>query len=216
MKYTTKKCPYCKTIYENYSSITEGAHLGSPLITCKKCKKIFIDKEMEELALKPFSELKKKYSMLRLMSSLWNIFTFVFILFSYMIFSGNLKFDSSFESIFMLVLYCGCGIFTLSIIKSITIDRQKIIDGYKQEYAKSEIRLSDPHYALALKQAGYSVPEKYLKFDMETSISNESMNNQSPDEIQITEANNSDNSDTIDQIKDTKVKIKVKRKNNKE
>ena len=55
----------------------------------------------------------------------------------------------------LLFIYITLTLFTIK-------NRSKLIEEDKEAYKASEQRLSNPDYALALKNAGFNVPEKYL------------------------------------------------------
>ena len=64
MTYTNKRCPHCRKTYESYTNHTKrlSNHSGSPFLTCKFCGKTFVDTDIKEPALKPYSD--RGYSIL--------------------------------------------------------------------------------------------------------------------------------------------------------
>ena len=54
MTYIDKFCPHCR--YRYYHKLESYVPLGSPVLTCPRCKKTFIDKDYKE----PFFELPPK------------------------------------------------------------------------------------------------------------------------------------------------------------
>ena len=113
---------------------------------------------------------------------------------------------------FFFAMYAYCGYFTFKIIKDVIIDKQKIIDIYKKEYSKSEERLLNPYYALALKQNGYSVPDKYLQPLSVINTSNYSSEAETYQASSECHTSQSTIDERIFQPENDKVKIKIKRK----
>ena len=132
-----------------------GVDYGSPIQTCKKCGKLFIDKDYREIAVSGIRKTDtKKVSP-----------------FSIYIFSASLI-----AFIGVLVFFVMEGTFSIGILLAVTFflscSIYNIVTEYKEydlrqeflreEKRKSETRLSNYQYASFLKQIGYDVPPKYL------------------------------------------------------
>lgn len=155
MQHLTKKCPYCGRIYEqrSYGSVgrkpaPEDAWVyGSPMKLCGNCKRIFIDKDVKELAI---TELRKSDTakitantkMLLPMGALVAVLLYLL---------GQPTFAIVAAAVAVVYLAMDLGMYPMRMGK------------LKKERAASEKRLSDPDYARALKKAGIDVPERYLK-----------------------------------------------------
>ena len=144
--YTIKRCPHC-----NYRLGTSRdlfpIKFQSPLKVCPKCHKNYIDKDCKELGLYDETPIIAKLPM-----SMENIATMVIILTISIVF---FKFgEVSIGRILMAV-----DVAWVAISFALWPQRKKKIE---EEIQKSIVRLSNPSYAMALKSAGLSVPEKYL------------------------------------------------------
>ena len=155
--YTYKKCPHCGKTYESYSIYTKSyqSHQGSPFITCKFCGETFVDKEIKEPALEPYSEkgfeLWRCFFAFLMPFGLGGILAIICALNSeeYAIGAGVVAF-------ILLGIYMALTIYTI-------VNRAKLQEDDKKEYKESERRLQNPEYAKALRDAGFNVPSKYLK-----------------------------------------------------
>lgn len=153
--HTWKKCPYCGATYNSYTTYTKHYYVreGSPFVTCLSCWRVFIDKDIKEPALKPYSG--SGYSILNC------IFGFLFP-FGIM---GILLTAGAFQERDRVSLYVAAAILD-SLYVGLTaylIKKRKDFQAEgKAKYAESEKRLSDYKYALALKQAGFDVPSRFL------------------------------------------------------
>lgn len=142
----TKKCPFCRKVYEQRSISIRGRQIaeedkwlfGSPARVCPNCKRLFLDKDMQELAITSprkrdkaiITEASCKIALMRLASQA------------------------------TLSYICGAfgALWALADLALYPVRMKKLA----RERQASEKRLSDPSYALMLKKAGYAVPEKYL------------------------------------------------------
>ena len=155
MKYKTKSCPYCNHTY----TILDSAYFqyGSPIRTCKRCGKIFIDKDYHEIAVEGITwatrqHLKNKVSNSSIAGLIISLFIFL---------GGILNNASEYASI----LLWGGGLLGALSIWCIIDDIKKyhsFVEDIEKEKAASRARLSVPAYASALKELGYDVPMKYL------------------------------------------------------
>ena len=151
----TKKCPYCGKVYEQRTcggyvrkSAPEDVWVyGSPMKLCPNCKRIFIDKDVKELAI---TELRKSDKakitantrMLLPMGALVALLLYLL---------GQPTFAIVAAAVAVVYLAMDLGMYPMRMGK------------LKKEREASEKRLSDPDYARALKRAGIDVPERYLK-----------------------------------------------------
>ncbi|GEM_PF-3300449 len=157
MTYTIKRCPHCGKEYSRYSSVTKNERnfYGSPFKECVFCSKIFVDKDMKELALKDFSLWGVKVINCILIP-LWpygmcSILPFIFY------FSDD--FD---HSIIALLIGLGLlGLYLFNVIRYL-LHREEAVLLLKEEYRLSEMRLQNHDYAMALQKIGYKVPERFL------------------------------------------------------
>ena len=154
-KRLTKTCPHCRKVYETRTVSAWGRQItaedrwvfGMPLKSCPSCHRLFIDPDVQELAL---TEPRKKDKAL--------------------VSGGSLRLAALGVAL-AAVLYAGGqratalaigGVAVLTVIADLALYpyRMKKLD---REREASRQRLSDPAYAKALKDAGYKVPEAYLK-----------------------------------------------------
>ena len=151
----TKKCPYCGKVYEQRACGGFGRKplpedvwvYGSPMKLCANCKRIFIDKDVKELAI---TELRKSDTakitantrMLLPMGALVALLLYLL---------GQPTFAIVAAAVAVVYLAMDLGMYPMRMGK------------LKKERAASEKRLSDPEYARALQRAGIDVPERYLK-----------------------------------------------------
>ena len=151
----TKKCPYCGKVYEQRACGGFGRKplpedvwvYGSPMKLCANCKRIFIDKDVKELAI---TELRKSDTakitantkMLLPMGALVAVLLYVL---------GQPTFAIVAVAVAVVYLAMDLGMYPMRMGK------------LKKEREASEKRLSDPDYARALKKVGIDVPERYLK-----------------------------------------------------
>lgn len=160
MQYKTKKCPHCNHAYTVFEPKGEG-HYGSPLLTCEKCGKHFIDKDYREIAVDGIRDVdKKKIAPGSIVLFLfWLLFFFAEVI---LFLNGqSIIFDNkrSFAELIIVLLIALFLLYQIiSNYKSYNI-RQEILE---KERLASESRLQNYQYALFLKQLGYSVPKKYL------------------------------------------------------
>lgn len=164
--YTHKRCPHCGKLYETYSTHTKNFsnHSGSPFLTCKFCGKTFVDKDIKEPALKPYSD------------SGFSIFNCIFAFFwpfgvAGIILTGcTISPETSSVGVGIAALIVD-AIYLLLTGHSIK-NRKQLQKENKQEYEQSLERLKKPQYAMALKKAGFKVPEQFLKENIVISDTN--------------------------------------------
>ena len=154
VKTLVKNCPFCKKVYEQRSYATWGRQptdedswlFGTPLKLCPHCKKLFIDKDVQELAItgprKQDTAIIGPASLrLAVMGAILGAALLI----------GRL-------TAFALIAF-GVALATLIADAALYPARRKKLEVERQA---SEKRLSDPEYAAALKRAGYDIPERYL------------------------------------------------------
>lgn len=160
MQYKTKKCPHCNHAYTVFEPKREG-HYGSPLLTCEKCGKHFVDKDYREIAVDGIRDVDKKK--IAPGSIVLFLFWLLFFFAEVMLFLNgqSIIFDNkrSFAELIIVLLIALFLLYQIiSNYKAYNI-RQEILE---KERLASESRLQNYQYALFLKQLGYSVPKKYL------------------------------------------------------
>lgn len=154
--HTYKKCPHCGKIYETYSTYTKvyQNHSGCPFKRCRSCGETFVDKDVQEPALKPFSEDD---------FSLWRCFL-VYLPYGsvgFLLTCCAFGMEESTLSLYIIAAIVD-AIYIFSTYKVIK-NRNVYLEEAKRDYQESEKRLSNPLYAQKLKDAGFKVPSKYLK-----------------------------------------------------
>ncbi len=159
MQYTTKKCPHCKFAY-TVMEAKGGVNYGSPILTCERCGKPFIDKEYREIAVDGprDSDTKKIYPYTIFIC----VFTILFsgpVLFLFISYPSLFSQKDDFLLLIVAILLVVWAIY--SVIRDVKSydERQEYL---KKERAESEARLSNYQYACFLKEIGYDVPKKYL------------------------------------------------------
>ncbi len=152
MQYTTKKCPHCKTTYQNFEH--NNYRVGSPIVTCSYCQGVFIDKDRHELALEPYDE--SGYNIL-------NCWLIAFFPCGLMALISLIILIISEESLMLgIIMFAVSFIAFIAIAVTSIKDLKFNIQKYRKDYAESEQRLENKEYAWALKKLGYDVPSKYL------------------------------------------------------
>ena len=154
MKTLVKNCPFCKKVVEQRSYASWGRQptdedrwlFGTPLRLCPHCGKLFIDKDMQELALTG----PRKHDTAVVGPASLRLAAMGGILGAVLLIAG--------QTAFALVAF-GVALTTLIADAALYPTRKRKLDN---ERAASAKRLSDPDYARALKRAGYDVPDSYL------------------------------------------------------
>lgn len=130
---------------------------GSPIRVCEYCHNTFIDKDFIEIAISGIQPIdKKKVSPQAIAILVSGVFFFIL----------SLYLLSEVWIFFPLALL----MFGFSIYNIIDEYRgyEKRIVYLENESVESKKRLSNPQYALALKEIGYKVPSKYLPYSDES------------------------------------------------
>jgi hypothetical protein len=155
MRYTRKSCPHCGTSY----SFDQGDTYtyGSPIRICQFCHRTFIDNDYIEIAISGVRWVDKlKISPQAL----------------FILFGGSIITFCGFATNEEMFLIFGIPMLLFSVCNIISEYRNhsKRIKFLEDEAAKSEQRLTNPDYALALKNLGYKVPGKFLPQTTEIQI----------------------------------------------
>lgn len=160
MEVTNGKCPFCRHRFFAYNE--QAYYYGSPVRTCKKCDHQYIDKRYHEIAIEGIRGTDRS-SVVQLVVT-WIVGGFfiyrAFHLFGTYHRSGTLPKNDILAVLFFIfgVLFIIGGI--IELIRTLTGSKQQKMDTLRQE---SEERLQNRIYARTLANAGYNVPEKYLK-----------------------------------------------------
>lgn len=156
--YTTTACPHCGMVVTLFNP-KNTIFFGSPVRICPKCSQRFIDKRFQEPALSPDYKLPVKglstsnIVILIILALLFVLGVFLFVVV-----------DASLGIGWMLL----SGLFFIAMVFAIIWDNahfDKLLKEAQMELAASQKRLESSDYARLLKELGYSVPEKYLKFN---------------------------------------------------
>ena len=154
MKTLVKNCPFCKKVVEQRAYASWGRQpseqdkwlFGTPLRLCPHCGKLFIDKDIQELALTgPRRQDTAIVGQASLRLALMGVVLGALPLI------GRLN--------VLAYIAFGVALVTVGADAALYPTRQKKLEA---ERLASEKRLSDPGYARALKNAGYDIPERYL------------------------------------------------------
>lgn len=158
MKTSTDRCPECGKKFFFYDS--RQYFYGSPLKTCKKCGKNYIDRRYHEIAVEgipgdTFS--KKAYALMSGIGALilWRgIYLTKFRLLG----AGEVS------RWFLPVVFITIGLVMIigGIVEIILISSGRKAEKFERLKFESEERLRDRSYAWTLKQEGYNVSEQYL------------------------------------------------------
>ena len=155
MKTLVKNCPFCKKVVEQRAYASWGRQpseqdkwlFGTPLRLCPHCGKLFIDKDIQELAITgPRRQDTAIVGQASLRLALMGVVLGALLL------NGRLN--------VLAYIAFGVALVTVGADAALYPTRQKKLEA---ERLASEKRLSDPRYARALKNAGYDIPERYLK-----------------------------------------------------
>ena len=155
IKTLVKNCPFCKKVVEQRAYASWGRKpseedkwlFGTPLKLCPHCGKLYIDKDMQELAITgPRKQDTVFVGQASLRIALMGVALGALLLI------GRL-------TVFACIAF-GVALATLVADAALYPTRQKKLAA---ERVASEKRLSDPDYARALKNAGYDIPDRYLK-----------------------------------------------------
>jgi len=150
IRYQTGQCPNCGATIS--IGISNSHNYGSPLQTCPKCSKIYVDKTFHEIEIEGIRECDvstKGSAGLMVGSAIAAIVSL--LLFSFISHLG-----------LIVVFLFSVIAFVYTIVDAIKIKSGKAKAELEAERQKSIQRLQNKEYAHAMKQLGYNVPEKYL------------------------------------------------------
>lgn len=144
--YYTIRCPKCNQTVEQGKN--RSKRFGSPLRNCRFCGSTFVDKDYIEAGL--FTERQLKLQVLSLYS--WQIAMALFL-----IFLGLVAIAKS-GPLICLVMFVLGGLIIVKVYRDYCFD----IDQLPKEINKSNERLANPYYVLALHKANISVPKSMI------------------------------------------------------
>lgn len=143
MTYVTKRCPHCSQSYSVLKPKSDYEY-GSPLRSCSRCNKMFIDKSYREIAITGVDDIDNR----RFAPG-----TVIAIIFSFFVtFMGFLE-SNIYAQIGGPILICLFGWMLISEISDYP-KRQAYMQKQTEESYK---RMSDPSYVEALGLCGYDV-----------------------------------------------------------
>ena len=152
--HTTKRCPRCGKMYENYSTYTKKYHdhIGSPFITCYSCSQVFVDKDFKEPALDP--DFKTETSIFQCFLGFLMPWGLGALLATWAAFATQ-AIAAIVIAVILYAVYFGLTAWLIS-------SRQKTKAALERDYKASVKRLQNVEYAHALSKAGFHVPSQYL------------------------------------------------------
>lgn len=158
-KNLVKNCPFCKKVCEQRAYMTWGREakdedrwlFGSPMRVCPHCGKLYIDRDMQELAI---TGPRKQDTAIIGPASLRLAAVGVAL--------GGVLLVAKQTTLAWIAFAVAAA--TLIADAALYPTRKGKLD---RERAASEQRLSNPDYARALKRAGYDIPERNLKEEIE-------------------------------------------------
>ena len=148
-------CPYCgKGIPSNGQM-----QFGSPVQTCKRCKKQYVDTSYQELAISGIPDavfsVKNRLKLLALLGVIFVVAAGLTV--QCIVTQGSVPVKGFIASVLTLPM---CVYVLWDILQIKTGRKLKKMERKREE---SEARLSDPVYAQTLHDAGYAVPERFLR-----------------------------------------------------
>ena len=155
MKNLVKNCPFCGKVVEQRAYATWGREardedrwlFGTPMLVCPHCGKLYVDRDRQELAITG----PRKQDTLVIGPASLRLAALGAVLGAVLLIAG--------QTTFALIAFA-VALATLVADAALYPTRRKKLEN---ERVASEKRLSDPNYARALARAGYDVPERYLK-----------------------------------------------------
>lgn len=154
MKTLVKNCPFCKKVVEQRAYAVWGRQpteedkwlFGTPMKLCPHCGKLYIDRDMQELAIT--GPRKQDTAVVGPASLRLGLMGGVL---------GGLLLAIG-QTTLALIAF-GVALATLVADVALCPTRRRKLAAEK---IASQKRLSDPDYARALKRAGYDIPQEYL------------------------------------------------------
>lgn len=159
MEYITSKCPHCKRVVKHTNSLTKYSS-GSPLRTCPYCGNPYIDPDCEEPALSPYKPLGLTACIgTAVVSGLFFGVATILIIFAVGYLGGLYNIEKVHAAISSVlgIIWCILSFaFKYKGLKTENRERRRL-------WEESDVRLQNLEYAEMLKDAGFKVPEKYLR-----------------------------------------------------
>lgn len=149
VRYIIKRCPYCNAT--NSISYSWEANVGSPLIECKQCKQVFIDKDRVELYLHQNDFVPQKQNTRMVILSI-----FVFLLGVVSLYGSTLTVGITSDKPDTFLLVAGLitiagGIFLF--VEPIISYKQRMQE-WQQEFEESKKRCQNRDYVEFLRKNG--------------------------------------------------------------
>ena len=166
MQYVTKKCPHCGHTY-TFMHAGSDTSFGSPIMTCEKCGKLFIDKDRKEIAIEGITKEDIPVHSGNTIAAVMFLSIFEPVVLYYLFYDGI---DQYWWLSIVLTLFLIFSWLQYYAEKASYSTRLKEFEIAKME---SEGRVSNVHYAMLLKNLGYDVPEKYLNSNCENNVEKE-------------------------------------------
>ena len=156
--YYTIRCPHCQQILKQGKN--KSKEFGSPLRNCRYCDRIYVDKDYIEAGLLTDWQLNLKL----FFSHLWRIITSILLIaFSIVLLIGFFTVDFSASHLILLIpMAFGFVIGGWNFV-DIFCNRDERRREIQKAIQKSNQRLSNPYYVLALHKAKISVPKYMLE-----------------------------------------------------
>ena len=154
--YTHKYCHNCHKLYHSYSNLTKSQEqlTGSPILTCKYCGTMFIDRDVKEPALYKKSTTLNIFGIL--LAPIWPFgATALLFLFCSIKTDGSISTAAAVFGVLSLIFY-------LYLIYVGIKNKDSINQEIKQEYNESIKRLKNKDYVIFLLNNGYKIPKRFL------------------------------------------------------
>ena len=151
----TGKCPHCNAAIEG--TFKNVYIYGSPIRTCKKCKKQYLNRHFHEIAIdgiRPEDLSTKNNGKMILGTLISSIFFGTATVFTY---SSGRMFALS-----LILALASVFFFFGMILDTIKVKTGKKAKEFEKKGQESRQRLQNKEYALTLARLGYPVPGEYL------------------------------------------------------
>ena len=149
VQYIIKRCPYCNAT--NSISYSWKANVGSPLIECKQCQQIFIDRDRKELYLHQNDFVPQKQN-----TKMVTLSIFAFLLGVVFLYGSTLTIGITSDKPDTLLLVA--GLFTIAggiflFVEPIISYKQRMQE-WQQEFEESKKRCQNRDYVEFLRKNG--------------------------------------------------------------
>lgn len=160
MEVNEGKCPFCGHKFFFYNK--DAYYYGSPIQTCKKCGSKYIDRRYHEIAIEGIRSADSPSVVPFIIAILIGGFFIyrAFCLFGSYHRSGTLPTNDILAVLFVVFGALFIVFSIIEIIRTLTGGKQRKMD---KLYRESDERMQNRVYAQTLENAGYNVPEKYLR-----------------------------------------------------